>query len=263
MIRWRREGHRARISLVTEDIRPVHDHVLTLLEASRAGAVLDLGCGRGEHLQMLALQVPKTARLVGIDASETSIEAARAATAGDPRFTFLVHDLREGIPFEDATFDRILSVNVLEYVTDKGALLRDAHRVLSPHGRLVFAHFDWDSMLYDGVDKAVVRKAVHAFADWKLSSMADVDAWMGRRLWRTFQETGLFEGCVDACVHTSTSFAPGHYGWERSQDMASLIKRGAITAEEHQGFLRALEDLAARDRYFFALTMFSYVGGKA
>jgi len=248
---------------MADDIRPVYEHVLSLLDPSGATAVLDLGCGRGEHLRMLAERASEQVRLVGIDASPQSIEAARAATEGDPRFTFVVHDLTEGIPFEDGAFDRVLSVNVLEAIPDKAALLRETHRVLSADGRLVFAHFDWDSQLYDGVDKAVVRKVVHAFADWKQKWMADAVGWMGRRLWKTFQATGLFEGRVEAYVHTSTRFEPGRYGWERSRDFAGLVRRGMITAEEYQAFLAALEELAARDEYFYAITMFSYVGAKA
>lgn len=247
---------------MTEDIRAVHEHVLSLLDASGASAILDLGCGRGEHLQMLAEHASEETRLVGIDASRKSIDAARAATEGDPRFRFVVHDLTEGIPFGDGEFDRVLSVNVLEAIPEKGALLREVHRVLSPGGWLVFAHFDWDSQFYDGRDKRVVRKAVHAFADWKQKWMADADGWMGRRLWRTFQKTGLFDGRVDARVHTSTKFEPGRYGWERSRDFGSLVRRGMITAAEYQSFYGALEDLAARDQYFYAITMFSYVGTK-
>ena len=248
---------------MTDDIRPVHQQVLSLLDVERAAAVLDLGCGRGEHLRMLAEDAPEDVRLVGVDKSQKSIDAARAATEGDPRFRFLVHDLSKGLPFGAGEFDRVLSVNVLEAIVDKPALLREAHRVLDPEGRLVVAHLDFDSQLYDGVDKEVVRKATHAFADWKLSSMADADGWMGRRLWRTFQETGLFHGRVDAHLHTSTTFEPGRYGWERSRDLASLVRRGTITADDYAVFRQGLEDLAARDQYFYAITMFSYVGTKA
>lgn len=247
---------------MTDDIRPVHEHILSLLDGSSATAVLDIGCGRGEHLRMFTEQVPESVQLVGIDSSEKAIEEARTVTAGDPRFTFLVHDVTEGVPFEDETFDRVFSVNVLEAIPDKDSLLKEVHRVLRPGGRVVFSHFDWDSQLYDGVDKALVRKIVHAFADWKQKWMPDADGWMGRRLWRTFRQTGLFEGHVDAYVHTSTRFEPGHYGWERSQDFGSMVKRGMITAEEYQSFLGALEDLAARDRYFYAITMSSFVGTK-
>lgn len=247
---------------MTEDILPVHEHVLSLLDASSASAVLDLGCGRGEHLRRLGRRAPEGVRLVGIDSSESSIEAARKTTAGDSRFTFLRHDLADAIPFENESFDRVLSVNVLEAIPEKGGLLRQVHRVLSPSGRIVVAHFDWDSQLYDGVDKALVRKVVHTFADWKQKWMADADAWMGRRLWRVFQESGLFTGRVDAYVHTSTRFEPGHYGWERSQDFGSMVKRRMITAEDCDRFLRTLEQLASRNEYFYAITMFSYVGEK-
>jgi cyclopropane fatty-acyl-phospholipid synthase-like methyltransferase len=36
---------------MTNDIPAVHEHVVSLLDASHAMTVLDLGCGRGEHLQ--------------------------------------------------------------------------------------------------------------------------------------------------------------------------------------------------------------------
>jgi ubiquinone/menaquinone biosynthesis C-methylase UbiE len=242
------------------DSEGVHDHLLSLLDVSRASAVLDVGCGRGKHLQMLARQVSKSTRLVGIDSSGDAIEAARAATKGDPRFSFLVHDLVEGIPFEDGAFDRVLSVNVIEAIPDKNALLNEVRRVLRPSGRTVVSHFDWDSQLYDGVDKALIRRVVHAFADWKQKWMVDADGWMGRRLWRTFQQAGHFTGYMDAYVHMSTFFEPGQYGWERSQDFRSMVKRGMITAEEYDRFVHSLEDLASRNEYFYAITMFSYVG---
>jgi ubiquinone/menaquinone biosynthesis C-methylase UbiE len=245
---------------MSNESKTVHDHILSLLDATRASAVLDVGCGRGQHLQILARQVPESTCLVGIDSSEDSIEAAREATKGDPRYSFLVHDLVEGIPFEDGAFDRILCVNVVEAIMDKDALLREVRRVLSPSGRIVVSHFDWDSQLYDGVDKALVRRVVHAFADWKQTWMADADGWMGRRLWPTFQRTGHFTGYVDAYVSTNTCFEPGHYGWERSQDFGSMVKRGMITADEYQRFIQSLGELASRNEYFYAITMFSYVG---
>lgn len=68
---------------------------------------------------------------------------------------------------------------------------------------------------------------------------------------------------MDAYVHTSTRFEPGEYGWERSRDFGSMVKRGLITAEEYDRFYGALQDLADRDQYFYVITMFSFVGTKA
>jgi ubiquinone/menaquinone biosynthesis C-methylase UbiE len=248
---------------VNNNSKAVHDHVLSLLDVSSASAVLDVGCGRGEHLQMVSRRISEDARLVGIDSSKEAIESAREATAGDPRYTFLIHDLAAGIPFEDASFDRIFSVNVLEAVADKDGLLNEVHRVLTPGGRIVFSHFDWDSQLYDGVEKELVRRVVHGSADWKQTWMADADGWMGRRLWRTFHRTGQFSGYVDAYVHLNTCFEPGEYGWERAQDFGSMVKRGMITAEDYDRFVQSQEELAQRDEYFYAITMLSYVGERS
>jgi SAM-dependent methyltransferase len=245
---------------LNEDTRAVHDEILSLLVPSGATAVLDLGCGRGYHLQRLAGRVSQGTRLVGIDASPQSIEEARAAAAADPRLEFVTHDLATGIPFGDGEFDRVLSINLLEAIPDKAALLAEVHRVLRPEGRVVFAHYDWDSQLLDGDDKALVRKVVHAFSDWRQAWMADADGWMGRRLWRTFQQTGLFTGSVHTLVHTSTRFAPGSYGWERVQDFRGLVERGMIRAAEYERLHSALEELASREQYFYAITMFVFVG---
>lgn len=246
----------------TPDTAPLRERIHALLEPASASAILDLGCGRGTDLRLLGEVAPPGARLVGVDASADGIEQARAATRGDPRYTFLAHDISGGLPFGDGEFDRVLSVNLLECVADKQALLAEVHRVLRPDGIVVFAHFDWDSQLIDGDDKALVRGMVHAFGDLRQKWMADADAWMGRRLWRTFQASSLFDGAVHAVVLTSTRFEPGTYGWETIHAFRTLVRHGTVSAEEHGRFLRGIEDLAAKGEYFYAITMFIYAGRK-
>lgn len=247
---------------MTSDTAPVRDFIHSLLQPQGASAILDLGCGRGGDLQRLGALAPAGARLVGVDASEAAVAEARGAAEGDPRFAFHVHDVAAGLPFGDASFDRVLSVNLLECIPDKQALLREVHRVLAPGGTVVFAHWDWDSQLIDGPDKELVRRIVHSFGDWKQAWMADSDAWMGRRLWRTFQESRLFDGRVHPVVHTSTRFEPGTYGHATVEGFRALVRRGLLSPDEYDAFRRAVEDLAAADQYFYAITMFVYAGRK-
>lgn len=110
------------------------------------------------------------------------------------------------MPFEDETFDVVFSNNVLECITDKGKLLSEIARVLKPSGQVVCAHFDWDSQLIDGTDKALVRKIVQTFNDWQQGWMDDCDAWMGRRLWKTFNRSKLFNGEIQCHVLTNTKY---------------------------------------------------------
>jgi SAM-dependent methyltransferase len=96
--------------------------------------VLDLGCGRGEVLLACARA---GARVAGIDYSAAAIEISRDTLGG------IDADLLQGevtrLPWPDASFDAVLSGDVIEHLVpdDAAAMLREAHRVLRPGGRLV------------------------------------------------------------------------------------------------------------------------------
>lgn len=246
--------------MMANDTAPTREFIYALMDLAGATSIVDLGCGRGVELAELAGRAPRSVRLAGLDASSDAIDAARKAVGSDPRVELAVHDVTMGLPFGAGAFDRALSVNVLECIPDKQSFLREVHRVLVPGGRFVCAHWDWDSLLVDGDDKALVRKVVRTFADWKQEWMADADGWMGRRLWRTFQQSGLFDGSVQAHVHTSTRHEPGTYGFEHLQSLEALVRHGLVTREELESFLAAVQRLAAADQYFFGLTMNVYVG---
>ena len=201
-------------------------------------------------------------KLVGLDVSTEAVEAARAATQGDPRYSFLIHDISKGLPFPDESFDSVLSINTLECLTDKSALLEEVHRVLRPNGSVLFAHFDWDTQVFNGDDKELVRKLVHAFADWQQAWMRDSDGWMGRRLWPTFQQTGLFDGSIDSAVLVETEFQPGKYGFEQAEAFGALARRDKIDVADYNSFVEGLKLLGDRDCYLYAITMFIYVGKK-
>lgn len=222
--------------------------------------VVDLGCGRGRHLiAHAAEQEGCGGRFVGLDSSTEAIAEARRANA-DERVEFVVHDIEDRLPFADGECDAVLSVNTLEAIRDKGALLTEIHRILKPGGTLVCAHFDWDTQLFDGTDKAAVRTIVQTYADWTQPWMATSDAWMGRRLRRTIAETGLFDGIVEPLVLTNTRFVAAEYGFEQAQGFRELGMQGMVSSDLIEGFIADLETLDRAGTYFYAITMFAYVG---
>ena len=238
----------------------IREWVYSLIDWSNATSVLDLGCGSGADLREIARLRPSDASLIGIDSSEKAIEAAQAQSQGDERLTFLEADATNGLSFADDSLDVAFSKNALECIVDKNAFLREVQRVLRPGGKVLCAHYDWDSQLIDGEDKELVRKVVHTFADWKQAWMTDSDGWMGRRLWRTFQRSGLFQGRISAKTLVETEFVPGAYGWERINDFRGLVRRGTVPAEEFERFYANVEQLANRGEYFYSVTMFGYAG---
>lgn len=222
--------------------------------------IADLGCGRGSHLAArAAAYAGEKGRFIGLDSSLDSITAARRASL-DPRLEFIVHDIESRLPLENGECDAVLSVNTLEAIRDKAALLAEVHRILKPGGTFVCAHFDWDTQLFDGMDKAVIRTIVQTYADWTQKWMATSDAWMGRRLWRTIEETALFDGDVQPLVLTNKRFIPGEYGYDQAQGFKALGRRGMVSSDQIDVFIADLEEMDRRGTYFFAITMFAYVG---
>ncbi len=95
-------------------------------------AVLDVGCGTGWLLRLIAQRLG-AGRLVGVDVSDAMIAQARQAAGGDPRLEFHVA-VAEQLPFPDASFDRVVSIESAYYWPDPAAGLREIARVLRPAG---------------------------------------------------------------------------------------------------------------------------------
>jgi SAM-dependent methyltransferase len=235
-----------------------------LTEPVEHGLIVDLGCGRGDDLTLLASRHRGAdVRLVGVDSSAVSIAAAAAALEGDKRVSVTCASLDGRLPFDDASVETVYSHNLLECLSDPDGFAREVVRVLRPGGRLVVGHWDWDSQLFDGVDKTLVRRLVHAYADWQQAWMAHADGWMGRRLSGVFRSAGLVDGTVHARVLTNTTYEPGWFGYENAQALGALARRGLVPADDYARFLAEQSALAAAGRFFYSLTGFAYTGRRA
>jgi ubiquinone/menaquinone biosynthesis C-methylase UbiE len=97
--------------------------------------VLDVGCGTGYLLRLLAKRYPQASDLAGIDAAPSMIAAAEQA-ADDERLRFMP-GTAERLPFPDGAFDLVVSTTSFDHWVDQGAGLRECARVLAPGGSLV------------------------------------------------------------------------------------------------------------------------------
>lgn len=94
--------------------------------------VLDYGCGTGAILTGLE-NIDKNGSY-GVDVSESAIEFAKSKFADYKWRKVPIDDV---LPFSDASFDVVISSEVLEHVFDVDGYLKELHRVLKPNGILV------------------------------------------------------------------------------------------------------------------------------
>ena len=111
------------------------------LESDYAGKqVLDVGCGAGLDMILASRLVGPTGRVRGIDLTAEMVENARSnfVRAGATNANAVVAG-SEAIPYDDNTFDVVISNGVLNLSPLKDRSLCEIFRVLKPGGRLQFA----------------------------------------------------------------------------------------------------------------------------
>jgi SAM-dependent methyltransferase len=107
-------------------------HRIQICLADQKDKFLDVGCGNGRVLAMLARKGYRA--IYGIDISDVFVEASRKQGFGHIKRYDGV-----SIPFENNYFDTVGSFNVLEHVGNPQRFLQEQIRVLRPGGHLIVA----------------------------------------------------------------------------------------------------------------------------
>lgn len=240
----------------------LNEKLLALLDvdADRRCAILDFGCGSGQLLEALSEVVSKQSNLIGIDADKEVIDQAKTRL---PNIDFRQDKFIDSFGFPDASFDIVISVDTLECIPEKEALVNEIHRVLKPNGNVIFAHWDWDTQIYNSAHKDVIRRFVTQFSDWQQPWMDSSDGLMGRKLWGKFQGGGKFQGDMSSFSLLETEYKPGNYGYDRLRDLAGLVEKGEIEESEFNLIVREMKNMNNTKQYFYSVTSFIYCGTKA
>ena len=111
--------------------------------------ILDLGSGSGRDVYLLSALVGEQGFVAGVDMTDEQLDVAKrhvdyhAEQFGyaKPNVAFYkgyIEKLDE-LPFEDGSFDLIISNCVINLSPDKDAVLEQAHRLLAPGGEMYFS----------------------------------------------------------------------------------------------------------------------------
>ena len=199
-----------------------------IVAAGKPALVLDAGCGAGGDLATLAGFLPKTSRVVGIDASAALLATAAKRTSRCHRCDLVRGDLIR-LPFATGTFGACRIDRVLQHIHNPAHVIEELVRVLAPGGTLVAFDNDWDTLAIGLGDEEKSARITRAWSDSFASGR------VGKDLDRLFRNTGLI--CVSAAPKTLD--LPDLALAEKVYDLPALLSR-----MRDEGIF-SLKDLAA------------------
>lgn len=115
-------------------------------DVQQGESVLDIGCGAGFDLIVVHHKVGDTGMVCGVDLTEEMLAKAQRNFA-----RLGLQDIEtkqvssEKLPYDDNTFDVVISNGVINLSPAKAELFAEIHRVLKPGGRLQFADIVLDT----------------------------------------------------------------------------------------------------------------------
>jgi SAM-dependent methyltransferase len=115
-------------------------------------AVLDLGSGSGTDVFVAALHAGESGHVTGVDMTDQQLEKSRRLrdAAGFGTVTF-EHGYIEDLPFEDGTFDVVISNGVINLSPDKAQVFEEAHRVLDAGGRIALSDIISEELMPESI----------------------------------------------------------------------------------------------------------------
>ena len=117
--------------------RALYAEVIRYIDPTDGDTILDIGCGNGYVLGLIAKQCD--ASLTGIDISESILNAAKRRNQKyitNNTMHFYCQDLK-AMDFPDAAYSKIYTINTVYFWESLDEVMTEIHRILKPNGLFV------------------------------------------------------------------------------------------------------------------------------
>jgi arsenite methyltransferase len=218
------------------------------LDAQPGDRVLDAGCGPGFYVAEILERVGPEGAVAGVDASAPMLKVAAKRCEGRGDVSFHEGDVT-ALPVPDSEFDRVLSVQVLEYVADIPAALGELLRVLKPGGRAVIWDVDWATVSWHSDDPERMQRFLRAW-DEHLS-----DPSLPRTLAARMREAGFADVELEGHAFATDDVTEDTYAGALVPLMA-----GFVGTDEANEWAEEQRQLQARGESYFACIQFCFTG---
>jgi ubiquinone/menaquinone biosynthesis C-methylase UbiE len=240
-----------RLRRQSQVLEPITAAVLDRVALTAGMSCLDVGCGPGEVMRLMADRVGPGGRVVGLDVDgKLGREGvAQLAARGYSQCTFIENDLQSVEFQERESFDLVFSRILLHHLDDPILGLRNMYRYVRPGGRIVVQDYVFTTI--DGHPPFPPRDEFLRvfFAVWE---KAGRETRMGIKLPSYFIKAGIGppDGTdVGGCLAPLAQSTPMLAAVYRSV-LPLALKFGITTEEQSTAFLADLSSGGPEDGYF-------------
>ncbi len=237
-------------------LRRVAQRSIELMGIRPGDDVLDVGCGTGVLLPVLAEIVTESGSVTGIDYSADLVEAARKRVSSDALAgrCRVVQGDATALPFEADSFAAAHVERVLMHLPDPDAAIREMCRVVRPGGWVVAAEPDVAGVR---IDHPADPEAMTMMITRELASFQNPG--IGLELNRRFAAAGLVDRTVVPMIDVDLAYDPVSAEGDRLS-AAALVADGSLTPERAEAAIAYLETASQRGEYTWLGTMIVVVG---
>ena len=202
------------------DFQQYKNTILEMMKPQAGFITADLGCGLGFDVRRLAKLVGPEGRAIGIDASLTLIESARAASEGFPAVEFIQADI-ESLPFANGFLHSCKVDRTLQHVERPDAVLSEIFRTVRPGGRVVCADPDWGTF---AIEASSLGDAEHSVARQVAQLwIQDIrNPRIERDLRKLLEETGFVDVQVKETILSTPTFESSEIVFDITQSALRL-----------------------------------------
>ncbi|MGH3692623.1 MAG: methyltransferase domain-containing protein [Pseudonocardiaceae bacterium] len=230
----------------TRDIVRRRDLVYQALGVQPGDRILDAGCGPGFFVAELAELVSTAGSVVGVDRSPQMLALATRRCSGYRNV--ILHEAEvTSLPVLDASVDRALSVQVMEYIPDTMAALAELYRAVRPGGLVLIWDIDWSTVSWHSSDGARMAQVLQAW-DEHLAHPA-----LPRTLAGQLRAVGFDQVEMAAHSFASTQRDPENFAALVIQFIAQfVVGRCGLTNDDVAAWLADQHQLDERGEFFFS-----------
>jgi arsenite methyltransferase len=236
----------------TRDVLRRRKLVRAALGARPGNRILDVGCGPGFYDIELLEDVGPEGSVVGLDISTDMLAMAAKRAEAHDNVTFK-EAAATSLPVPDASFERALCVQVLEYVPDVPAALSEMYRALRPDGRVLVWDVDWATVSWHAIDWQLTRRVLAAWN--KHLTHPSLPRTLAARL----RSAGFEDVRMNAHAFATTELTPDAYGGSLVPLLEHYVAdQGGMSQNEAKTWADEQHQLGDRGEFFFTVTQFCF-----